>query len=83
MTDDTQELVKPERKPIQERRRLAEIEGREAMAEIEARDAFVRTNMEKLRALRLASEAKNQAKNQAKAAASARATPAKPRRAKN
>ncbi len=57
MTDDTQELVKPERKPIQERRRLAEIEGRQAMAEVHARDAFVRTNMEKLRALRLASEA--------------------------
>lgn len=45
------------------------------MAEVQARHAFVRTNMEKLRELRLA--------NEAKAAASERTakTAAKPRRA--
>ena len=75
MTDNTTELVKPERKPIQERRKLAEIEGRQAMAEVEAHNAFVRSNMEKLRALRLANEAK------ASAAARAVKTTAKPRRA--
>jgi hypothetical protein len=60
MTNTTNDLPRVERKPIQERRKIAEIEGRQAMVEVRARDAFVRSNMEKLRAARLAKEQKEQ-----------------------
>jgi hypothetical protein len=60
------------------RARQAE-EGRKAMAEYEARAAFVRTNTERLRALRLAQEAARPAEPvEAKPAAK----PAKKRKAK-
>ncbi|WP_315831031.1 transcriptional regulator [Bradyrhizobium prioriisuperbiae] len=69
MTDD---LPRVERKPIQERRKIAEIEGRQAMVEVRARDAFVRSNMEKLREARLAREQQEQAQEQTKKRAPAR-----------
>ena len=70
MTHD--QLQRVERKPIHERRRIAEIEGRQAMAEVRARDAFVRANMERLRAQRLAKEQQDQETEHAAERVSAR-----------
>ncbi len=44
-----------------ERRRIAAVEGAKALAEYEARDVAVRKNMARLRALRLAQEARDAA----------------------
>ena len=73
MTNMTEDLPRVERKPIQERRKIAEIEGRQAMVEIHARNAFVRSNMEKLREARLAREQQERAQQQAKEQAKERA----------
>jgi hypothetical protein len=66
--------ISPERLARNERMRIAAENGAVAMADVRARHASVRTNMEKLRELRLAKEASDAAEAEALGLPPARAT---------